>query len=260
VREQLGREWAEDLELVRSANDVIITSYNQKNIDARLNEVARKRFQDADDNGSLDPLPASSHSGASSTGDSMYSGSFGGRSEKTHAFDRTEVFMLNNHGAFQDMASSPLRTSNFDLLFVLTTQEGIHRTLKSYKKSGKDMEIPFNWLRDFYTMNLEKYFDGNRGFGNADDFLDDLLVTPPSLKTTSDGKFGLVDPLAIAEDIIRIRGEIALEWKNIMLEVTKEHELLRSEIFIRQMEKWGQRLETKVEDNSKVLEETSEFE
>ena len=120
------------------------------------------------------------------------------------------------------------------LLFLLSTQESIHRLLKSYKKAGEEKEVSFNWLIEYYTKSLEKYFDGNQSFGRADDFLDDLLLTPPSLKTI-DGNMGFIDPLLIVEDIIRVREEVASEWKDLVSLAPLEHEGLRQEIFVKQM-------------------------
>eukprot|EP01083_Nonionella_stella_P236825 831347_1 len=103
--------------------------------------------------------------------------------------------------------------------------------------AGEEKEVSFAWLLEFYTNSLDKYFDGNQSFGRADDFLDDLLMTPPSLKTI-DGNMGFIDPLLIVEDIISVREEVALEWKNLVSLVPHEHEKLRQAIFVKQMEKW----------------------
>jgi hypothetical protein len=62
-------------------------------------------------------------------------------------------------------------------------QEAIHRILKSYFEAGKEKDVSLAWLKSFYKDGVEKYFDGNQSFGRADDFMDDLLNTPPALKT-----------------------------------------------------------------------------
>jgi hypothetical protein len=54
---------------------------------------------------------------------------------------------------------------------------------------------------------------------------------------------GFIDPLAIAEDIISVREEVALEWKEVMIEVELDHADIRTEIFRLQMAKWGQTVE-----------------
>jgi len=122
---------------------------------------------------------------------------------------------------------------------LLSLQESIERVLKAYKVAGEEKEISFAWFLDYYKKSLDKYFDGNQSFGRADDFLDDLLSTPPSLKTI-DGAVGIIDPLSIVEDIIRVRKEVATEWKLLISEAPSHHEILRREIFVKQMTNWGQ--------------------
>jgi hypothetical protein len=102
------------------------------------------------------------------------------------SFERDAIYFINNHPSFNDMDATPLRASSFDLLFLLSMQEAIHRLLETYFEAGKDKEISFAWLKHFYNSGLEKYFDGNQSFGRADDFMDDLLNTPPALRTMGD--------------------------------------------------------------------------
>ena len=51
-----------------------------------------------------------------------------------------------------------------------------------------EKHVDFIWLIDYYKSSLEKYFEGNQRFGRADDFLDDLLLTPSCLKELEDGR------------------------------------------------------------------------
>jgi len=70
---------------------------------------------------------------------------------------------------------------------------------------------------------------------------------------------GFIDPLAIAEDIISVREAVALEWKHLLQKVELDHVDLRTEIFRRQMAKWGQTIEPKKKEEEEkpaiVLEE-----
>jgi hypothetical protein len=68
-------------------------------------------------------------------------------------------------------------------------------------------------------------------------------------------KIGFIDPLAIAEDIISVREDVALEWKELMQNVELDHADLRTEIFRRQMAKWGQTIEPKKEEEEEQEEE-----
>ena len=245
VRDKISREFVQDLDLLIAANQDILTSYHQKCLDARKDEeeCALTKEGESDDEYKYEPLQTESVSGDFN---------FGQRTVQT--FERDSVYMLNNHPNFNDPESTLLRSTSFDLLFLLSTQESIHRLLTSYKMAGEEKEVSFAWLLDFYTNSLEKYFDGNQSFGRADDFLDDLLLTPPSLKTIGD-TMGFIDPLSIVEDIINVREEVAEEWKSLLSLTAKDHDKLRQEIFVKQMSKWGQ---TVAEDEPADISEESE--
>lgn len=159
--------------------------------------------------------------------------------EEAIVFDRNAMFMLRNSNAFEPMAPSPLRKGNFDLLILMATQESIHRILRDLMDAGSDREVSFEWFRDYYVERAAKFFDGDRGHGNADDFLEELLLTAPVVRN-KDRKMELIDPFRIAEDIIKYRGDVAMEWKVAVSKVTEEHMDLRKELFSKQMSKWGQ--------------------
>lgn len=198
-----------------------------------------KKSQDHDENDS-------SRSDAAVTGeaggidlDSLtgpYSG--GGESstcEQTHtngqsrkAYDRTAMTVLGNNIVQDGRASSPYRRGSFDLLGLLATQESIHRVLREYRLTGEDRDVSFQWLKEFYVSRVALYFDGNQEYGRADDFLEELLLTAPSVKEMENGKLGLIDPLRMAEDIISMRSTVARDWRDIVVDVpTKDHAELR---------------------------------
>lgn len=232
VRSKIGQEWASDLELMLSVNEKIIPSYNARKKEAREREE-RSVKMDADDfNAEEDRDIKSIEPGAESSGGF----NFGRRSVQT--FERGTVYLVNNHPSFNNPLSTPLRSSSFDLLFLLSTQEAIHRLLASYKDEGEEKAVSRAWLKKFYVDNLDTYFDGCQSFGRADDFIDDLLIKPPALKTIGK-KLGFIDPLAIAEDIIDFRGIVAKEWREAMINVAEDHEPIRKEIFVHQISKWG---------------------
>eukprot|EP00551_Chaetoceros_affinis_P007280 CAMPEP_0203674620 /NCGR_PEP_ID=MMETSP0090-20130426/16791_1 /ASSEMBLY_ACC=CAM_ASM_001088 /TAXON_ID=426623 /ORGANISM="Chaetoceros affinis, Strain CCMP159" /LENGTH=367 /DNA_ID=CAMNT_0050540557 /DNA_START=268 /DNA_END=1371 /DNA_ORIENTATION=+ len=230
VREKISKEFVSDLDLLMAANREILPSYNQRCLDARNDEECTEEDA-AEDRCTIEPLEF---------GEMSSEFNFGQRT--VQMFERASIYMLNNHPNFNNPESTLLRSTSFDLLFLLSTQESIHRLLKSYKMAGEEKEVSFSWLLEFYTNSLEEYFDGNQSFGRADDFLDILLQTPPSLKTI-DGNMGFIDPLHIVEDIIRVREEVASEWKDLASLAPLEHESLRQEIFVKQMSKWGQPVE-----------------
>ena len=248
VREQLAKEWFEDLKLLSNVNNMILDYYDEAMI------------TDSEDDDDDDFIPDLS-SFASIYGD------FGMSSPSANTYDdilretdgsyeSLQKYIINSYHGFGDMASSPLRKSNFDLLFLLATQESVHRVLKAYK-NDEDDEVQYLWLKDFYSKNLETYFDGPRQFGcSHDDFVEDLLTSPPTIKTLVRDKISLIDTHAIAEDIVKTRAKVAKDWKYIAMEVPEEHTHLRKKLYIAQMAKWGQRMmDTTSESANKVVEE-----
>jgi len=230
VREQLSAEWDEDLDTLRAANDMILESYHHRTKGHRAVEA-----KDASDSGT----------GAETL--------FKSSARDEVAFERNAQFMLQNSNAFNDLASSPLRQGNFDLLMLLSTQESVHRVLRNYKDAGREHDANFEWFRDFYVDRVACFFDGNQEHGRADDFLDELLRTAPLVKNVGN-KVVFIDPLLIVEDIVRTRGAIAMEWKEVAANVQKDHTSLRRELLGKQMERWGHAPtateETRLETNS----------
>jgi hypothetical protein len=204
VREQLAKEWEADLNVLVLANQRILESYFSF---ARL-ERGRK---DSD----LQPSP-------------------------TVAFERTAVNILNNHTGFAKVEGSPLRKGNFDLVYNLCTQASIHRLLKQFGDAGDAKEVSYAWLSDFYRNRVADYFDGDQPYGRADDFVEELLLSSPSVILRDDGKMALADPFGLAEQIISTRDEIVLEWKEAMRQVPLDHQDgIRRILLNKQMGSWG---------------------
>lgn len=200
VREQIAAEWHTDLNILAQANDQILASYF---------DMARA------ERSKLDEELVSSPS---------------------VAFERTAVNLMNNQTIFAigAGASSPLRKGNFDLLYNLCTQASVHRLLGELKEDAKE------WLREFYVDRVEEYFDGDQPYGRADDFLEDLLLSTPSVVRRNDGKLALADPFGLAEQIIETRNTIVAEWKDAMEQVPADHQDgIRRIILNKQMEAWG---------------------
>ncbi len=150
-------------------------------------------------------------------------------------FDRTAMRILNDHMAMAKVPPSPLRKGNYDLLQLLSLHEAVHRQLREYKDQGDEKSVSFAWLRDFFVENVEEYFDGLVRLGSADDFIEEMLRTFPKVKQTDDGKMELVDPKAIASDIIHTRSEVLLDWKVVLQQTPQFHIGLRKKILSEQM-------------------------
>jgi hypothetical protein len=213
VREEISKEWVNDLEILIQSNDQLLESYLDHQFEAR----ALQEDDDDDDQEVKDlTAPYSDRSG-----------------EKVFVYDRNAMTLLTNSFGSYDRDSTPFRRSNFDLLLLLSTQESIHRVLREYMK--KDDTENYEWLRDFYTERVKKHFDGHQSYGRADDFLEELLLSPPMVQKARDGEIHLIDPTEMAEDIIQERSEVAREWKRVVAKIRDEHIDLRRLLLDRRM-------------------------
>lgn len=226
VREQIAREWTSDLDCLVAANEQVLASYYETMAKSRVDE---EECKDWDSDASCIPVEEMTAAYTDGSADT----SAWGKLERAHAFDRTAMMMLSNSLAFDARGSSPYRKGNFDLLLLLATQESIHRVLKEYAQD-ESRRVSFEWLAEFYKARVRKYFDGAQEYGRADDFMEELLLTSPVMKTAGK-KMELVDPLRIAEDILRLRSNVCRDWKEIAEGVPVEHTVLRRNLLAKQM-------------------------
>ena len=145
-------------------------------------------------------------------------------------------------------ASSSFRKGNLDLIFNLSTQAAIHRLLKQLMSDECIVDANcgradraailsynnacFRWLRDFYVDRVGDFFDGDVPFGRADDFFMEWLqqssfgisdgATSKTSSTSDQGFLNKVDPLHLAEKMVRIRSDILMEWRKICRLVPEE--------------------------------------
>eukprot|EP00980_Cylindrotheca_fusiformis_P027505 scaffold20791_cov137-Cylindrotheca_fusiformis.AAC.4 len=120
-----------------------------------------------------------------------------------------------------DYLPSPLRKGNFDLLILLVTQESIHRVLNSEDDTVD--RSSFRFLRNYYAERIGSHFSGNNWYGRADEFLDELISTSPCVSQLQDEECDLVDPVRVAEYILRARERVALEWLEVALDAPNAH-------------------------------------
>lgn len=227
VREQISKEWKDDLDTLVRTNDRMLDEYEDNLCRAKSSYLQEEKDDSDDDN-----------SDKISCGEDMASPYQASQEGKTSLYDRNAMVYLTNSIAGQDRASSPFRRSNFDLLVLLCTQESIHRVLREYQMdSGEDMHMEkHSWLYAFYKDNVKECFDGHEhSFGRADKFLERLLVQPPTARQTRTGGLYLIDPVAMTEDILRERSMVAREWRSIINTIPDEHLDLRRLLFARHL-------------------------
>lgn len=222
VRQQISDEWVTDLETLRTINGQILASYHERQTQMRDEEEEEEECA-ATGSRDGDASPEECTQGL---------------------YDRNAVYYMNNkimeESETDTRASSPFRKSNFDLLALLATQEALHRVLRSYQNAGEERSVSRDWLKQFYTERLRRYFDGDGEYHRADDFLQALLSTPPSAvelpsSSATRAQIGLVDPLRIAQDVLEARTNVTEEWRAIMRDVVpSDHmELQKSILAVR---------------------------
>jgi hypothetical protein len=222
VRDQIAKEWAADLETLVTANEMILDSYHDFQSTRRLKEA-----NDTVKAGSFDEWSDNITEVSSLT--APYSSTY----DKTFkAYDRSAMLILGNNIVQDGRSSSSFRKGNFDLLGLLATQESIHRVLRKYREeasSSGELEVSFEWLKQFYIARVSSHFDGNQEYGRADDFLEELLISPPSVKMSNGKLMGFIDPMRMADDIISTRTQVAQDWKDAIVDVPmKDHAELRN--------------------------------
>jgi len=167
--------------------------------------------------------------------------------EKILYFNKNAMVMLANSLASLDRDSSPYRSSNFDLLVLLLTQESVHRVMRDYMEQSMPA---LDWLKEFYFGRVRKFFDGHQSQGRADDFLEEILLSPPSFM--KDGEQAhLIDPTVVAEDIIRERSNVAQEWKHIISCTWEDHVDLRRCLLAKTL---GKSLEDTFQEHTETME------
>lgn len=225
------------METISKVTDNILASYFSNQADARERE--RKREKGDYSNEPKNVLDDPDVAGMGTDGAAPSYSSEPPPGERRTIFDREAMYMLSNTvSSASNQGSSLYRAGNFDLLVLLSTQESVHRVLRDYQ-ADSDRQMSFDWFRDFYTRNAADYFDGDQTYGRADDFLEELLLTSPFFKKLEgeDKKTEvvLVDPLRIAEDVIRMRSVVCEDWKEIVTNTPQDHTELRKALLARQM-------------------------
>ena len=138
--------------------------------------------------------------------------------------EKPNLFFLES-SVHEDYTPSPLRKGNFDLLLTLTTQEAVHRILNSDHSAHRKPTVTF--LYDFYQQRIETHFTGSNWYGRAEDFLEQLLQTPPATMQIQDDDIALIDPMHVAELILTKREQVAEEWLELALDVGQSHTEIR---------------------------------
>jgi hypothetical protein len=237
VREQLSKEWIEDLDMLINLNDEITEFFEaHNNKDAAKDDEeeedddddddeednlkiksAEKKTEDKDDDKRSSNLDAFLNALIAAPGDKkldpdVTSVSSNASLDETNSekdvpdkekhqpvYDRSILSTWSQLLWSPKRSSSPYRKANFDLLLLLATQESIHRVLNSYKKDETIRPETHAWLLDFYKDNVNKYFDGHQTYARSEDFLEEMLKSPRTLIETNSEILAWIDPAIVAE-------------------------------------------------------------
>ena len=219
VREQIAREFAHDL-------GVVAHSLGRSTMDGYWDFMDdNDDDDDNDEKGDFEASGATSRSTANPETITMSSGADVERRLPPHNL----VFLDYSLDGSGDMAPSPLRKGNFDLVVLLATQESIHRILNNQQQEdlGREQSKYQAFLRDFYTKRVESHFTGIQRYGRADDFLEELLFYSPSSSRANNGLSFYVDTVRLAEIILNERQQVALEWQAMSQDVPNDHIVIR---------------------------------
>mmetsp|Transcript_27975 Transcript_27975/g.39398 ORF Transcript_27975/g.39398 Transcript_27975/m.39398 type:complete len:469 (-) Transcript_27975:45-1451(-) len=220
VRNQIANEWKYDLGVIARMGGWTLESYWDN---LKSQQRSRDDSSAADqENNKRDGTTGPPRGGSGKRG-----------------IDRQNLLFLEWDPNFDsDIRPSPLRKGNFDLLTLYTTQEAIHRVLndKERQKNGPE-QLSNAFLRNFYEQRIGSYFTGLQRYGRADDFLEELLLSTPSMVQVDEGVTGLIDPTHIASLILNKREQVATEWQEIAEISPTEHMEIQKAMLNRMMGK-----------------------
>jgi len=221
VREQIAREMAGDLKAIANMGQLIFNSYWQ-------NAKDRK----------------------DTTKESTETNSGGDETSSPYAFDYPSTMYINFDPLDDSaLAPSPLRKGNFDLLYNLITQSAVEELLQSEDGVvvGED-EVQNRasqlFLSKYYEEHLLTHFVGSQWYGKGDEFIEHLMLGSPIMMSRSDDDIDdddqeidessisstpplVVEPMRIAEQILKKRDKLALEWMEVMDAVPSDHTEIR---------------------------------
>lgn len=220
VREQLAKEMTGDLKAIANMGQMIFRSY-WKNAKERKNTRHTRT------------------SGARAGGINGESSPYG--------FDRPGTMYINfDPQDDNELASSPLRKGNFDLLYNLITQTAVIQLLQCNEGVvvGEDELQNISsqsFLSKFYLERQITHFIGSQWYGKGDDFIEELILSSPIIMSRNTDSFEssggedseapmpplVIEPMRIAEQILLRRDKLALEWKEILQGASSEHTEIR---------------------------------
>jgi hypothetical protein len=126
----------------------------------------------------------------------------------------------------EGMNGSPLRSANFDLLKTAVTHGALLRLQKELSCEPTQKHAA-EWLARFAHQHGAAFRGGECGWRAGRDFLLAMMEQPIMVGRSLGGNPRFTDPLSMAERLMELREELALEWSEAMQLVPVEHIALR---------------------------------
>lgn len=124
----------------------------------------------------------------------------------------------------EDGEGTPLRESNFDLLKTAVTHGALLR-LQQELRQEPTLEHQAEWLTVFAKQHGAAFRPGGAEYSPhaGREFILLMMEQPVSVSTSLGGNPRFLDPLSLAERLMDLREELALEWSEAMQHVPAEH-------------------------------------
>lgn len=199
VREQISREFCIDLDLIRIANDEILTSYEEETKSGR----------------SIHGGPLFERNAMLYLTNNISMEDFVSSPIRKGTFDLLQLLSLHESVHRVLRREYPPSKNN---------------------KASASRDASWAWLRDYYSNKVGEYFDGCQRYGRADDFIEELLKAAPVIQRSGSER-NLVDTLAIASEILEMRSQVLREWKDIVEFTVQDHVHLKKSLLKLQWER-----------------------
>lgn len=117
---------------------------------------------------------------------------------------------------------SPLRQANYDLLKNALTEQAFQLLLHELDRDTLQRHS-YEWLQAFGRTHAARLRQPDAGWHVASELLGEMMAQPVAVSTSPGGNARFLDPLALADQLMELRLEIADEWADALLLTPSNH-------------------------------------
>ncbi|EKX43591.1 hypothetical protein GUITHDRAFT_110396 [Guillardia theta CCMP2712] len=144
-------------------------------------------------------------------------------------------FPVFAHDVSDSNCGTNYRGGNYDLLKRLSTFLAIKKFIAEKKRGNKNEQTSADWL-DRMLMVHGTDFEGDAGYDVDRNFMQMLLNQSPSfVRNANDESLALVDPVAVVEQLLESRCEIAKTWCKELEDVPSDHTEIARKLLLEQL-------------------------